>query len=235
MGQPLLASLSRQYGIGIGGPVPGAPTPHRRVVTADRLSRTSRSPTGVQLLDYADLQANERAEVERYFRDSVLPLLMPLGFDAARPFPRVASRDIALAVLLRDPCGESGHEHFACVQVPAAIRALVPLHWRRHASLDHAFVWLDDVITEHLPELFAGMEIVEVHPFRIFRDAESSAVLALVVSERMPARLVDLLSRNLRVSATSVPDVREVKDLAQLAELCFFERPNLRLLGASAR
>src|SRR4029077_10894306 len=100
---------------------------------------------GIHLLDYGDRQPTERTQVETWFTDSVLPLLMPLGFDAARPFPHISSRATALAVVVRS----AGREHFACLQMPEAIPALVPFHWRRTGvedaprlgALEQGFVW----------------------------------------------------------------------------------------------
>src|SRR4029079_15299776 len=39
---------------------------------------------GIHLLHYTELEPRDRVEVDAYFTESVLPLLMPLGFDAAR-------------------------------------------------------------------------------------------------------------------------------------------------------
>src|SRR4051794_26919836 len=78
--------------------------------------------TGIHLLRCADLQPDERAAVNTYFDESVLPLLMPLGYDAARPFPHISGRNIALAIVVRT--GDT--DQFACLEVPYRIPALVP-------------------------------------------------------------------------------------------------------------
>ena len=209
---------------------------------------------GIHLLDCTDLQPTERADVESYFTESVLPLLMPLGFDAARPFPHVSSGTLALAVVVRG----AGQEHFACVQVPEAIPALVRFPWRRaeaagsraRASLEQGYVWLDQVVAEHLTAAFPGMQIVQVHPFRVFRDAglgsdlseggalreaverglrrrEFGDVLTLIVGEGMPEWLVELLSKNLGLRPAAVHRHRDLTDLAKLAGLSRIERPDL--------
>lgn len=225
---------------------------------------------GIHLLRCADLQPKERAEVEAYFTESVLPLLMPLGFDAARPFPHITGRTMALAVVVRD-LGNRDKEHFACVQLPEALPALVPFHWRRDqgrargassddaaeaqpdncAELEQGFVWLDEVVSEHLAAVFPGMEIVQVHPFRIFRDATLSAdlpqgvtvpdavaqdlrrreygeVLALVVGETMPRPLLELLAKNLGIAPGAAHVSSDLTDLKGLSELSRVERPDLR-------
>ncbi|MSO55525.1 MAG: polyphosphate kinase 1 [Acidobacteria bacterium] len=205
---------------------------------------------GIHLLGCADLQPKERAEVEAYFTESVLPLVIPLGFDAARPFPHVTGRTIALAVIVR----HGGQEHFACVQVPDALPALVPFHWRRPharcAALEQGFVWLHDVVSEHLAAVFPGSEIVQTHPFRVFRDASLDAelpegvtvpdavaqglhrreygeVLALVAEEKMPRWLLELLSKNLGIAPGAAHICSDLTDLKGLAELSRLDRPDL--------
>ena len=212
---------------------------------------------GVHLVHGAELQSKERAEVESYFTESVLPLLMPLGFDAAKPFPHVTGRTLALAVIVRN----SDKQRFACIQLPEALPAFAPFHWRRlaadgaaaHAALEQGFVWLADVIADNLAAVFPGMEIADVHPFRVFRDAnldtESSVdsqqssvadavaqglhrrefgdVIGLMVGETMPASLVDMLAKNLGIAPAAVHTSRQMRDLARLTELSRIARPDL--------
>ncbi len=212
---------------------------------------------GIHLLKYTELEPRERAEVDAYFTESVLPLLMPLGFDAARPFPHIAGRTLAFAVVVR----QAGKENFACLQVPDAIPALVPFRPRRSLSSDgvcsqgpgateQGFVWLDGVISGHLPAVFPGTEIVQVHPFRVFRDAALAAaltegttlpeaieqgvrhrefgdVVALALTERMPLWMVELLSRNLGIPPTAVHISNDLTDLSGLAEVARLDRPDL--------
>ena len=135
---------------------------------------------GIHLRDYLNLDAHQRAEADRYFEEAVLPLLMPLGFDATRPFPHLTHRDITFAVVLRSP---AGRQHFACLQVPSSTPLLVPVrHLRLEASggnsmrtdgaIERGYVWLDQVIAANLPAVFRGMHVIGAYPFRVIRDAE---------------------------------------------------------------
>ena len=64
---------------------------------------------------------------------------------------------------MRNP--KTGKEHFARVKVPPIFRRFVPLGNQR-------FVPLEDVIGEHLKRLFPGMEVLEVHTFRVTRNED---------------------------------------------------------------
>src|SRR6266545_338316 len=70
---------------------------------------------GITIQDHARLSAAQLRTAERYFRETVFPVLTPLAFDPGRPFPHISNLSLNLAVMLRD---KKGAEHFARVKVP---------------------------------------------------------------------------------------------------------------------
>jgi polyphosphate kinase len=46
---------------------------------------------GIHIIDYADLDAGQKAALERYYQDKVFPVLTPLAFDPGRPFPHISN------------------------------------------------------------------------------------------------------------------------------------------------
>src|SRR5690348_12633045 len=131
---------------------------------------------GIHLLDYHELNAEQRAYCKDYFEREVFPVLTPLAFDPSHPFPHISNLSINLAVAINDP--EEG-ELFARVKVPAVLPRLIPVSggWcdrPEHVPPErrHCFVWLDQVIAEHVNALFPGMEVVETYAFRITRNAD---------------------------------------------------------------
>jgi polyphosphate kinase len=81
--------------------------------------------------------------------------------------PLLASLSLNLALLL-EPEATDGEPRLAVVQVPPGLPRLV----RLSESSGTAFVVLDDVIREHLTQLFPGQAIREIACFRLSRDAE---------------------------------------------------------------
>ena len=79
----------------------------------------------IRLLNYDDLTPAQRAALRPYYEREVFPVLTPLAFDAAHPFPRISNLSLNLAVLINDP--EYG-ERFARVKVPSNLARLIPLH-----------------------------------------------------------------------------------------------------------
>ncbi|MDO9494654.1 MAG: polyphosphate kinase, partial [Nocardioides sp.] len=100
---------------------------------------------------------------KRLFQDRIFPVLTPLAVDPAHPFPYISGLSLNLAVVIRNP--KSGSEHFARVKVPPIFERFVPLGNAR-------FVPLEDVIGAHLKRLFPGMDVLEVHTFRVTRNED---------------------------------------------------------------
>ncbi len=118
---------------------------------------------GIELVRWDDLDRDEQKTCKRLFKDRIFPVLTPLAVDPAHPFPYISGLSLNLAVLIRNP--KSRKEHFARVKVPPIFARFVPLG-------NHRFVPLEDVIREHLKRLFPGMEVLEVHTFRVTRNED---------------------------------------------------------------
>jgi polyphosphate kinase len=142
---------------------------------------------GIVIVDYNSLDERERDAVDRYYLETVYPVLTPLAFDPGRPFPHISNLSLNLAIVLHDT---DGRRHFARVKVPEALPQLVTvpaLPPRKRGAKTTVetrpagavkstgpgkFVWIEQVIAANLNSLFPGLEIVESHPFHVTRDAE---------------------------------------------------------------
>ncbi len=149
-----------------------------RILTDDLTPKLAAQ--GIRLLNYDDLPPAQREALRTYYEREIFPVLTPLAFDAAHPFPRISNLSLNLAVLIEDP--EYG-ERFARVKVPSSLARLIPLHELApltraqdgsapypHRSM--AFVWIEQVIAANLADLFMGMKIIAAYPFRIIRDTD---------------------------------------------------------------
>jgi polyphosphate kinase len=130
------------------------------------------------LLNIADLNDEERAAVTAFFQEEVFPVLTPLAVDHARPFPFISNLSLNLAIWLRRVNGSaSSTQEFVRLKIPDVLPRLVDLNalLRRYDGQKRSgdkFLWLEDVISDNLHTLFAGMEVVEFHPFRVTRNAD---------------------------------------------------------------
>ena len=145
---------------------------------------------GIYIFNYAELNAEQKEYAREYFERAVFPVLTPLAYDPARPFPHISNMSLNLAVIIQ---GARGRERFARVKVPNTLPRMVPVPPPSGAPLkSQAFVWIDELITAHLDALFPGMEIIEAHPFRVTRDAE------YVIQELEADDLLEMIERGVR-------------------------------------
>src|SRR3954453_23206391 len=197
---------------------------------------------GIDLVRWADLDRDEQKACKRLFKERVFPVLTPLAVAPAHPFPYISGLSLNLAVLVRNP--GTGKEHFARVKVPPIFSRFVPLGNQR-------FVPLEDVIGEPLKRLFPGMEVLEVHTFRVTRnedleveedDAENllkalekellrrrfGPPVRLEVEESIDDEVLELLISELGVSEAEVFRVPGLLDLRGLHDIADLDRQDLK-------
>ena len=204
----------------------------------------------IAIADYTSLNDEERGAADRYYTDTIYPVLTPLAFDPGRPFPHISNLSLNLAIVLR----ADGRTHFARLKVPDSLPQLVaiPAASQGKSTGDaYRFVWIEQVIAANLQSLFPGIEIVESHPFHVTRDAEvaikelESDDLLESVEEavwrrrfRKPVRLqtgaaisadvLEILVENLGIGAADVYRFEGPLDLTRLRQLPLLDRPDLR-------
>jgi polyphosphate kinase len=122
---------------------------------------------GIRLLAWHELPVASRQALSARFRDEVLPVLTPLAIDMSRPFPLLSSLSLNVALRL-SPAAPGEDSRMAIVQVPQGLTRLVPVGGSERLD----FVLLEEIIKEHLSELFPGQVIDESACFRLSRDAE---------------------------------------------------------------
>ncbi|WP_420030131.1 RNA degradosome polyphosphate kinase [Psychromicrobium xiongbiense] len=121
--------------------------------------------------DELDDAAKER--LHTMFTEKVFPILTPLAVDPAHPFPYISGLSLNLAVVVRNPVSEK--ELFARLKVPDQLPRMVAVDGPRAGTVPGRvarFIPLEDVIAEHLDQLFPGMEVLEHHTFRVTRNED---------------------------------------------------------------
>ncbi|HEX6312736.1 MAG TPA: polyphosphate kinase 1 [Acidimicrobiia bacterium] len=198
---------------------------------------------GIRFADWEDLSAADRAYLVGVFEERVFPVLTPLAVDPAHPFPYISNLSLNLAVVVRDPVTRG--VRFARVKVPPLLPRFLVM------PDDERFVPLEQVIAARLDTLFAGMEIVACHPFRVTRDADFELsddaedlleametvlrrrtkfgrVVRLEVDASMPSDVRDTLCRELELTEADVSVIDAPLDLGGLWALHALDRPELK-------
>lgn len=148
----------------------------QQAVAFERSIRPALVREGIELLEYPSLPAGERDRLDAWFHANVFPVLTPLAVDPGHRFPFISNLSANLGVLLKEP-GKS-ESLFARVKIPQGMPQWVriPAEGGEGAARPDAgrgrFVQLIDIVRHNLDDLFLGMQIEEVMPFRVTRAAD---------------------------------------------------------------
>lgn len=171
---------------------------------------------GIYLLNYIDLNQEQRLYLDDYFEQHIFPVLTPLAVDPAHPFPHISNLSLNLAVTVLDPI--TGEEHFARVKVPHLLPRLVAFPAHLHYDGNAPAVWtgvpLEQVIAHNLEMLFPGMNIQEYSLFRITRDSdleldEDGNDLLQTIEEELRKRRLGGSAVRMEIQAAAPLPVRE--------------------------
>ena len=172
---------------------------------------------------------------------------MPLAVDPAHPFPYISGLSLNLSVRVRN--SRTGRQEFARVKVPQ----MLPRFVRVDPTIGRAtlrFITLEDLIANHLGDLFPGMEIVEHHVFRVTRNEDVEVEedetenlikalekellrrrfgppIRLEITDDMDDVTLGLLVRELDVTEQEVYRLPAPLDLGGLFDLAKIDRPEL--------
>lgn len=148
---------------------------------------------------FEDLSKEQEAFVDRYFEDSVYPVLTPMAVDASRPFPLIRNKTLNIAALLKKKeqkagmgaKGEKDEIEFATVQVPGVLPRIVPIP--SHDPQKKTMILLEQIIEKNIDKLFLNYEVLCAYPYRIMRNAD------LTIDEDEAADLLKEIQKQLKM------------------------------------
>jgi polyphosphate kinase len=204
----------------------------------------------IHVLDYEQLDEQQRNTMREYFENEIFPVLTPLAVDSSHRFPHISNLSLNLAVVITD----AAHgENFARLKVPPTLPRLVPVPIDTDAenAKETAFVWVEQVIAANLSLLFPGFDVWESYPFRVLRDADIElqedeasdlleyieqevrerrfgVVVDLAVNPSMPPRIRSLLLDKLEITSQDLTVIDGPLGMGDVMELHGLERSDLK-------
>ena len=129
--------------------------------------------------------------MDRYFEESVYPVLTPMAMDSARPFPLIRNKTLNIGALIskKDKKGREELE-FATVQVPSVLPRIVMLPEDKKGNT--VVILLEQVIERNIGKLFLSNEVACTCPYRIMRNAD------LTIDEDEAADLLKEIQKQLK-------------------------------------
>jgi polyphosphate kinase len=208
--------------------------------------------SGIEIVEWEELDSDERKFVSKIFSDRVFPVLTPLAVDPSHPFPYISGLSLNLAVIVKNPT--TGAVFFARVKVPPILNRFMPVG----PSKAHRYIPLESVIAIHLQELFPGMIIEDHYTFRVTRnqdldlDEEDSENLLISLEQELqrrrfgpPVRLeieegidtsrLESLAEHLQINPENIISVPNPMDLTSLNKIADLDFPELKFAPFRSR
>jgi polyphosphate kinase len=161
---------------------------NRHAHAFQEMVRPALAEQGVDIVTWDSLSDVDRRSLRGYFSNQIFPVLMPLAVDPAHPFPYISGLSLNLAVRLHS--SKTGKQEFARLKVPSMLPRFVRVD-RTEAVDKVRFITLEDLIANHLEDLFPGMDILEHHVFRVTRNED------VVIEEDDTENLIKALEKEL--------------------------------------
>ena len=201
----------------------------------------------IHIESWSDLGENDREPLDDFFSEQIFPVLMPLAVDPAHPFPYISGLSLNLSVRIRNPKTQA--VEFARLKVPSILSRFIQLPDDGSGRL--RYIAIEDLISNHVQELFPGMEVLEHHEFRVTRNEdveidedESENLIQALERELLrrrfgpPIRLeitddmdpvtLDLLIGELGITENEVYRLPAPLGLNELFEISSLDRPHLK-------
>ena len=149
---------------------------------------------GVRFVHSNDWSDEQHEWLEEYFTEQVVPVLTPLTFDPARPFPRILNKSLNFIVRLHGKDAFGRRRHRGMVQAPRSLPRIIRLPDSVSRPGEHNFVFLSSIIRVHVESLFPGLDVDGCYQFRVTRNSN------LYVDDEEVSDLVRALEGQLEAS-----------------------------------
>jgi len=121
-------------------------------------------PEGISVKLYDEVNQHERHHLNRYFREQIYPVIIPIAVDATHPFPHLNNLSFGLIVKLSDTDNED-IERFGIIRVPRVLPRFVELD-------NDTYIPIESVVAQHVEDLFPGYSLLKYASFRVTRNAD---------------------------------------------------------------
>ncbi len=196
---------------------------------------------GIDIISaYEELSEAQGDYVDRYFEETVYPVLTPMAVDASRPFPLIRNKSLNIGALLMKKGDKKEELEFATVQVPSVLPRIVPIPASEEEN--KTFILLEQIIERNIHRLFLNYHVVCAYPYRIMRNADLTIdedeaedllqeiqkqlkkrqwgeVIRLEVEEKIDKRLLGILKEDLHIAQEDIFKINGPLDLTFLMKM----------------
>ena len=205
---------------------------------------------GIKVVEPAAIGKTHEAEVERYFREQVLPVLTPQALDPAHPFPFIPNQGISLIFDMRRK--DDGEVVRQLVMIPSSLRRFIRL-----PGNGTRFITIEDLIKHFVGQMFPDYLLIAAGAFRVIRDSDIEVeeeaedlvryfrsaikrrrrgkIIRLKLEKGLPFELSTLIRTELGAGSSLVAETVGFLGIGDLAQLVEEDRPALKFPPYSPR
>lgn len=184
---------------------------------------------GLIIEPWKGLSKSEQNRLQQYFMSDIYPVLTPLAVDQHRPFPLIANMSLYFALKIE----HQKKMYLSLLQIPGILPRLIPIE---KSAKKARYIYLEDLIEQHLDTLYPNMSVCSVGRFRITRNGDLTVsdegaedllsqiestirkrkwgqIIRLEVVEGMDEGLIKQLIKNLQVEKEQLFTLQNPLDL----------------------
>ncbi len=209
---------------------------------------------GITIEPYAKLNAKEKKNLDKYFRNNLFPILTPQSVDSSHPFPYISNLSLNLGLYIEPDRAFTQpnlrhlyrQKRFTRIKLPPSAPRLIAIDEKKAR-----YTLIEEVIAANVHDLFPNMKTSEAFLFRVTRDAdieiredEAGDLLRtmerelqrrrdrfpvrLEVAGTMPDKMVKLLAAGVGLSNEEIDRIDGFVDIPDLMQLYSLDRPRLK-------
>ncbi len=197
--------------------------------------------------ELAELSESQIAYLQKLYRQELFPVLTPIAVDPAHPFPFIPNLGFTLAIQLQH--GEDKKRTMALVRIPDNMDRFITLPDQLSEGKRVELVTIETVVNLSFGHMFPGYEIIGSGAFRVIRDSEleiddeasdlveefetalrqrrRGVAIRLEVENAMPKSLRRQIADKLGIAREDIFEGSGFLGLADAAEICGINRPDL--------
>lgn len=145
------------------------------------------------ILGFDKLHKKERERVTNYFDKIVFPTLTPMVYDTYHSFPILMNNILIFGVVTKTGVKKE-KKKMSFIQIPQNL----PRFFEMERKEKKIFVPIEEVVRQHIHEIFKNVEIISSTLFRVTRNGD----FALEDSEDIEANLLEEMKKKLKTRKT---------------------------------
>ncbi|MFH6982099.1 polyphosphate kinase 1 [Marinoscillum luteum] len=146
-----------------------------------------------QILGYGSLQKREKERVTNYFEKIVFPMLTPMVYDSYHSFPILMNNILVFGVVTKTQDTKEKRK-MSFIQIPQNL----PRFYEMERKDKMIFVPIEEVVRQHISEVFKNVEITSSTLFRVTRNGD----FTLEESEDVEANFIEEMKKKLKTRKT---------------------------------